>query len=65
MGSLFGATIVDAAYGIEVESKGDRYVAVAEEALGYLASATLPGAYLVDIITPCESSVYVLKELMG
>jgi hypothetical protein len=41
-------------YGYEVSGKDDRYVAIAEEALGLLSGAFLPGAYLVNLIKVSE-----------
>lgn len=49
---------MDAAYGIETAPKNDRYIAIAEEALGLLSQASLPGAYLVDLIRPRESIAF-------
>jgi len=36
-------------YGIEIESQGDRYIDIAEEALQGMAKAAALGVFLVDI----------------
>lgn len=38
------------AYGLKVESEDDRYIATAEEGVGPVAIAAVPGAFLVDLI---------------
>ncbi|KAJ3913181.1 cytochrome P450, partial [Lentinula edodes] len=43
------STIMNVAYGIEIEDEDDRYVTVAETALDGMAKAANPGAFLVDI----------------
>ncbi|KAB5593902.1 Fumitremorgin C synthase [Ceratobasidium theobromae] len=46
------AVIMKIGYGYNVSSTSDRYISIAERALGLFAAATIPGAHLVDII-PC------------
>ncbi|KZP02374.1 cytochrome P450, partial [Athelia psychrophila] len=45
-----GATIMDVAYGIEVQPVNDPYVATAEAAFASVTIATLPGAFMVDMM---------------
>jgi len=37
-------------YGIPITSTEDRYITIAEKALGGMAKAASPGAFLVDLI---------------
>jgi hypothetical protein len=53
--SLHSLTAIFHRYGYEVSGKNDRYIATANEAVGLLSAAFLPGAYLVDIIPVCLS----------
>lgn len=48
--SMAGSTILDISYGFEVDSKDDRFIVIAEEALTALAKAGNAGSYLVDFI---------------
>ncbi len=41
-------------YGIPITSTEDRYITIAEKALGGMAKAASPGAYLVDLIPISE-----------
>ncbi|KAF7981381.1 hypothetical protein HWV62_33865 [Athelia sp. TMB] len=45
-----GAVIMDVAYGIEVLPENDPYIKTAEAAMGALNDASIPGAFLVDMI---------------
>ncbi|CAE6462369.1 unnamed protein product, partial [Rhizoctonia solani] len=61
------AVIMKVAYGYEVSSTSDRYISIAERALGLFAAATVPGAHLVDVFTwmrhlPGVTSSKVAKE---
>ncbi len=47
---MFAATIMDIAYGIQVEKRTDEYISVAENALEGLSAAAVPGAFMVDQI---------------
>ena len=47
--SLFSATIMKVAYGIDVQESDDPYILVAEEAVKGMHQAALPGAFLVDL----------------
>lgn len=52
-----GAVILNIAYGYRVEPFGkDHLVHIANEALDEFAKATVPGAWLVDIIPACIPS---------
>ncbi|KDN35871.1 hypothetical protein RSAG8_11233, partial [Rhizoctonia solani AG-8 WAC10335] len=44
------AVIMKIGYGYEVTSTSDRYISIAERALASFASATVPGAHLVDLV---------------
>ncbi|PPQ75950.1 hypothetical protein CVT26_005853 [Gymnopilus dilepis] len=46
----FAATIMGVSYGISVKGSDDPYISRAEEALGGLAAAGIPGSFLVDMI---------------
>jgi hypothetical protein len=46
--SYFAATIMDIAYGIEVQQSGDRYISLAEEVIKGGSEAAIPGAFWVD-----------------
>lgn len=48
--SMVGATILDVAYGIEVQPLNDPYIRTAEAAFASVSQATLPGAFLVDML---------------
>lgn len=54
------AVIMKIGYGYEVSSTSDRYISIAERALSLFASATVPGAHLVDLI-PSLNSIPWLK----
>ena len=43
------SVIMNVFYGIEIESQGDRYIDIAEEALQGMAKAAALGVFLVDI----------------
>ncbi|KAF8705404.1 cytochrome p450, partial [Rhizoctonia solani] len=45
------AVIMKIGYGYDVSSTSDRYISIAERALGLFAAATVPGAHLVDLFT--------------
>lgn len=47
---MVGATILDIAYGIEVLPTGDPYIRTAEASFESVCQATLPGAFLVDML---------------
>ncbi|KAJ7693215.1 cytochrome P450 [Mycena rosella] len=47
---MTGALIMDVAYGIDVNSPGDRYIGLAQESMHGLSIASLPGKFLVDTI---------------
>ena len=47
--SNFAATIMDIAYGIEVQESGDSYISLVEEVLEGGAEASIPGAFWVDL----------------
>ncbi|KZP29761.1 cytochrome P450 [Athelia psychrophila] len=47
---MVGATILDIAYGIEVLPVGDPYIRTAEASFLCVSQATLPGAFLVDML---------------
>ncbi|QRV88551.1 cytochrome P450 family protein [Ceratobasidium sp. AG-Ba] len=44
------AVIMKIGYGYDVSSTSDRYISIAERALGLFAAATVPGAHLVDLL---------------
>ncbi|KAG8751025.1 hypothetical protein FRC12_012642 [Ceratobasidium sp. 428] len=44
------AVIMKIGYGYDVSSTSDRYISIAERALGLFAAATVPGAHLVDLM---------------
>ena len=47
--SYFAATIMDIAYGIEIQESGDRYISLAEEVMNAGNEASIPGAFWVDL----------------
>ena len=47
--SNIAATIIDIAYGIEVQESGDPYLSLAEEAVKGSDEASVPGTFLVDL----------------
>ncbi|KAI0827125.1 CyP450 monooxygenase [Trametes gibbosa] len=47
--SLFGATIMRIAYGVEVTEEDDEYVAMAEDGLAAFSTLLVPGKYLVEL----------------
>ena len=47
--SLFGATVLKIAYGIDVQESDDPYILVGEEAMKGLGEAGIPGAFWVDL----------------
>ena len=47
--SLFSATVMKIAYGIDVQDNDDPYISLAEEALHGLNQAATPGAFWVDL----------------
>ncbi|EMD37282.1 hypothetical protein CERSUDRAFT_153819 [Gelatoporia subvermispora B] len=47
---MAGAIIIQTAYGIEVQSKDDPYVHIAEKAIEGPSAASTPGKYLVDAL---------------
>lgn len=49
---------MDVTYGVEVSPSNDRYIQVAEEAMGLLSQAEMPGAFLVDVIHPCKCRIW-------
>ncbi|KAG9087689.1 hypothetical protein FS749_002745 [Ceratobasidium sp. UAMH 11750] len=44
------AVIMKIGYGYDVSDTSDRYISIAERALGLFAAATVPGAHLVDLM---------------
>ncbi|ELU40025.1 cytochrome P450 [Rhizoctonia solani AG-1 IA] len=61
------AVIMKIGYGYDVSSTSDRYISIAERALGLFAAATVPGAHLVDLFTwmrhlPAVTSSKVARE---
>lgn len=52
--------IMDIAYGIDVLPVGDPYIDTAEKALASVSIATMPGAFLVDLIPARTSSNMLL-----
>ncbi|KAG6855532.1 hypothetical protein H0H87_001515, partial [Tephrocybe sp. NHM501043] len=44
------SVIMNVTYGIHIAPKNDRYITIAEKALGGMAEAANPGAFLVDLI---------------
>ena len=48
--SMFGAVIMRIVYDITVDREDDPYVATAEEAVRKASDATVPGAFLVDVL---------------
>ncbi|KAF8600464.1 cytochrome P450 [Ceratobasidium sp. AG-I] len=55
------AVIMKIGYGYDVSSTSDRYISIAERALSLFASATVPGAHLVDLL-PSLNSIPWLKS---
>ncbi|KAF8954906.1 cytochrome P450 [Flammula alnicola] len=47
---LSGEAILSAAYGLEIATKTDKYIAMAKAGVDPVVSALIPGTYLVDII---------------
>ncbi|KAF8874029.1 cytochrome P450 [Infundibulicybe gibba] len=58
----FAATIMKITYGIKVKEDNDPYIEVAEQAVGGMAAAGVPGAFLVDFIPILK---YVPKWIPG
>jgi hypothetical protein len=52
--------ILQAVYDIVVQSENDSYIDVAERAMGTVATALMPGRYLVDTFPICELFLYTL-----
>lgn len=50
-------------YGYNVSSTSDRYISIAERALGLFAAATIPGAHLVDIIPCCKLPLFLISSV--
>lgn len=59
--------ILNIAYGYRVESFGkDHLVHIANEALDEFAKATVPGAWLVDVIPACMPSwFFIISDIPG
>lgn len=55
----FGGTIIKMFYGIDVQSKKDRYIAVAAGVQDFMQSAAVPGKYAVEFIEWCKSALYL------
>ena len=47
--STFGATIMEIAYGIEVQESGDPYISLAEKVINSGNEVAIPGAFWVDL----------------
>lgn len=47
---MAGETIMSIAYGIDIQQKDDPYVKAAQEGVHPLTAATVPGAFLVDMM---------------
>lgn len=47
---MAGETIMSIAYGIDIQQKDDPYVKAAQEGVHPLTAATVPGAFLVDML---------------
>lgn len=60
---MMGATIKSVVYGLESQGDDDKYIKLADEVIRRGAKATVPGAFLVDII-PARASVSA-TPLMG
>lgn len=54
MKSNAASVIMNVTYGINIAPKNDRYITVAEKALGGMAEAANPGAFLVDLLPFCK-----------
>jgi hypothetical protein len=50
-----GRIVAAVTYGIRVESAQDEYISMAEKTLRLIGKATVPGAYLCDLIPICMS----------
>ncbi|KAJ7629466.1 cytochrome P450 [Mycena polygramma] len=48
MHSLFGSLTMSITYGIEVQSKNDPYISIAEAGIKHVSIMAVPGAFLVD-----------------
>lgn len=48
--SSFGATILKAVYGMEVKSSKDKFIELAEKAVGGSVEAFTPGAFWVEYL---------------
>jgi len=51
-----GALIMEMTYGMDIKSHEDKFLQAAQRALGYLDSAMIPGAFLVDTFPICLSA---------
>lgn len=47
------AAILGMTYGIDVQYKGDRFIAISEKAIERMGQAACPGAFLVNLILAC------------
>jgi hypothetical protein len=47
--STFAATIMKIGYGIAVQESDDPYISIAEEAMGGIVEAGIPGTFWVDL----------------
>ena len=48
--SLSGESILSTAYGLEIKSKTDKYIALAKAGVDPCVPALIPGTFLVDVI---------------
>lgn len=51
--SLFGAIVMEVAYGVRTPLEGSHFTRIAQEAMEMLSKAFLPGAFLVDAFPAC------------
>ena len=51
---LTGSLALSVAYGIQAETVGNEYLRLYREMIRSLGQAAVPGAFVVDILSPCE-----------
>jgi hypothetical protein len=60
---MAGSTILDIAYGLDIQTTDDPYLKRAEECLQIIDKAGNPGSFLVDIMPACTHYSFPLVFL--
>jgi hypothetical protein len=53
-----GATILRISHGYEIQETNDPFVRLADEATEQFSLSTAPGAFLVDLVPPCNDASF-------